>query len=190
MRTKILKEAFKLISQKSIKEVSMREIAEACKITKPSLYYYFKDKDELCYTIMQYVIEKQNKDAQKYIDSKMSLREVLFDIFEQSYKMQGRKYLSFFLHFVDYIISNKKLEKKVASLKKDNDKNLKEILRREVDNGNITVKNAALGYNLIRACIHDIVFKSEEMDKNYPQDITEAILKAIDYKNLRSEFLQ
>ena len=56
MRAKILKEAFKLISQKSIKEVSMREIAEACKITKPSLYYYFKDKVELCYTIMQYVI--------------------------------------------------------------------------------------------------------------------------------------
>ncbi|MBQ3835150.1 MAG: hypothetical protein II816_06520 [Elusimicrobia bacterium] len=97
--------------------------------------------------------------------------------------MQGRKYLSFFLHFVDYIISNKKLEKKVDSLKKDNDKKLKEILKREVDNGNITARNAELGYNLIRACIHDIVFNAEEMDKNYPQDITEAILKAIEYKN-------
>lgn len=182
MRTKILKEAFNLISQKSIKEVSMREIAEACKITKPSLYYYFKDKDELCYTIIQHIIEKQNKDALKYIDSDMSLREVLFDIFEQSYKMQGRKYLSAFLHFVDYILSNKKLENKVDSLKKDNDKILKEILKREVDRGNITVKNAELGYNLIRACIHDIVFMSKELNKDYPKDITEAILKAIDYK--------
>lgn len=183
MRTKILKEAFKLISQKPIKDVSMREIAEACDITKPSLYYYFKDKDELCYTIMQYVIEKQNKDAQKYIDCDMSLRDVLFDVFEQSYKMQGRKYLSFFLHFIDYIISNKKLEKKVESLKENNDKKLKEIFNKEVEKKNITLKNAELGYNLTRACIHDVVFASVEFNESYPKDITEAILRAIQYKN-------
>ncbi len=183
MKTKILKEAFKLISQKPIKDVSMREIAEACNITKPSLYYYFKDKDELCYTIMQIVIEKQNKDLQKYINAKLSLEEILFNIFEQSYEMQGRKYLSVFLHFVDYILSNKKMEKKVDSLKKDNDKILKEVLKKEVDRGNITFRNSEIGYNLIRACIHDIVFMSKELDKNYPKDITDAILKAIEYKN-------
>ena len=183
MRTKILKEAFELISKKSVKDVSMREIAEACNITKPSLYYYFKDKDELCYIIMQYVIEKQNNDVQKYIDSGMPFEEILFDIFNKSYKMQGRKYLSFFLHFKDYVISNKKLEKRVEGLKKVSNKKLKELFKIEVDKKNITLKNAEIGYSLVRACVHDIVFKAKEIDKNYPKDITKAILKAIEYKS-------
>ena len=45
MRTKILKTAFNLMGKKAVKDVSMQEIATACNITKPSLYYYFKSKD-------------------------------------------------------------------------------------------------------------------------------------------------
>ena len=49
MKLKILKKAFDLMGKKSIKEVSMREIASVCNVTKPALYYYFKDKDEIFY---------------------------------------------------------------------------------------------------------------------------------------------
>ena len=58
MRTKILKTAFNLMGKKTVKDVSMQEIAAACNITKPSLYYYFKSKDEICYTIVRYVFPK------------------------------------------------------------------------------------------------------------------------------------
>ena len=68
MRAKILKTTFNLIGKKSVKDVSMREIAEACNITKPSLYYYFKDKDEICYTIVRYVLDDQNKKIKQYIE--------------------------------------------------------------------------------------------------------------------------
>ncbi len=184
MRNKILKEAFKLISKKSIKDVSMREISQACNITKPSLYYYFKDKDEICCTIMRYIVEKQNKDLQKYFNSDMSLKNILFAVFQKAYKLQGRKYLTFFIHFVDYIVSNRKLEKKVVSVKDTNNKIFKSIFLREVDKKNISLKDAEIGYGLMRACLHDVVFMSEELNKDYPKDITEAILNAINYKGV------
>ena len=184
MRNKILKEAFKLISKKSIKDVSMREISQACNITKPSLYYYFKDKDEICCTIMRYIVEKQNKDLQKYFNSDMSLKNILFAVFQKAYKLQGRKYLTFFIHFVDYIVSNRKLEKKVVSVKDTNNKIFKSIFLREVDKKNISLKDAEIGYGLMRACLHDVVFMSEELNKDYPKDITAAILNAINYKGV------
>lgn len=184
MRNKILKEAFKLISKKSIKDVSMREISQACNITKPSLYYYFKDKDEICCTIMRYIVEKQNKDLQKYFNSDMSLKNILFAVFQKAYKLQGRKYLTFFIHFVDYIVSNRKLEKKVVSVKDTNNKIFKSIFLREVDKKNISLKDAEIGYGLMRACLHDVVFMSEELNKDYPKDITAAILNAINYKEV------
>lgn len=184
MRNKILKEAFKLISKKSIKDVSMREISQACNITKPSLYYYFKDKDEICCTIMRHIVEKQNKDLQKYFNSDMSLKNILFAVFQKAYKLQGRKYLTFFIHFVDYIVSNRKLEKKVVSVKDTNNKIFKSIFLREVDKKNISLKDAEIGYGLMRACLHDVVFMSEELNKDYPKDITAAILNAINYKGV------
>lgn len=184
MRNKILKEAFKLISKKSIKDVSMREISQACNITKPSLYYYFKDKDEICCTIMRNIVEKQNKDLQKYFNSDMSLKNILFAVFQKAYKLQGRKYLTFFIHFVDYIVSNRKLEKKVVSVKDTNNKIFKSIFLREVDKKNISLKDAEIGYGLMRACLHDVVFMSEELNKDYPKDITAAILNAINYKEV------
>ena len=160
----------------------MREIAEACNITKPSLYYYFKDKDELCYIIMQAVIEKQNAEIQKYINAGKDLDDILLNIFEESYKIKGRKHLSFFLHFVDYVISNSKLEKRVEAMKEENDKSLKKIFSIAVKKNQITQKNSEIGFELTRACVHNIVFMSETLDKNYPKRITDAILRAIEYK--------
>ena len=81
MRTKISKTAFNLMGKKTVKDVSMQEIAAACNITKPSLYYYFKSKDEICYTIIRYVLDDQNKKIKQYIDQDMSLEDVLTDIF-------------------------------------------------------------------------------------------------------------
>ena len=117
MRTKILKAAFNLIGKKSVKDVSMQEIATACNITKPSLYYYFKDKDELCYTIIRYVLDEQNKRMKKYFEQNLSLKDILIDIFQNTYNAKTKKMLEFFLHMVNYIKGVPVLEKKFKPLK-------------------------------------------------------------------------
>ena len=53
MRSIIKKSAFSLMVEKGIDQVSMREIAEKVKVTKPVLYYYFKNKEDLCQSIVE-----------------------------------------------------------------------------------------------------------------------------------------
>lgn len=53
MRAAIKKAAFTLMSEKGIDNVSMREIAERVNVTKPVLYYYFKNKEDLCFSIIE-----------------------------------------------------------------------------------------------------------------------------------------
>ena len=53
MRQTIKKVAFELMAQKGLDNVSMREIAQKLKVTKPVLYYYFKNKEDLCSSIIE-----------------------------------------------------------------------------------------------------------------------------------------
>lgn len=52
MRAAIKKAAFALMAEKGLDKVSMREIAEKVNVTKPVLYYYFKNKEDLCHSII------------------------------------------------------------------------------------------------------------------------------------------
>ena len=53
MRAAIKKAAFHLMAEKGLDKVSMREIAEKVNVTKPVLYYYFKNKEDLCRSIIE-----------------------------------------------------------------------------------------------------------------------------------------
>ena len=183
MKTKILKTAFKLIGKKSVKDVSMREIAAACNITKPSLYYYFKDKDEICYTILKSVLDDQSKKLKQYIEQNTSLKDILTDIFQKTYKEKEKKSLEFFLHMIDYIKGVPALEKKFKPLKEQNEKFAKELFNREVQNKNIPESNVELAYYLFESCLHHIIFAPIKLTNLEPKDIAISILKAIDYKN-------
>lgn len=183
MKNKILKETFNLIGKKSVKDVSMREIAAACNITKPSLYYYFKDKDDICYTIIKYVLEEQNKKLKQYIEQNISLKNILTDIFQKVFKEKEKKSLAFFLHMIDYIKGVPALEKKFKPLKEENEKFAKELFKREAQNKNIAQNKIELAYYLFEACLNYIVFAPIKLINVEPKDIAMSILKAIDYRN-------
>lgn len=52
MRDRILEKATDLFVTQGYSAISMREIAEACGISKAGLYYYFKDKEDLLLSIL------------------------------------------------------------------------------------------------------------------------------------------
>ena len=183
MRVKILKTAFNLIGKKSVKDVSMREIAEACDITKPSLYYYFKDKDEICYTIVKYVLEDQNKKIKQYIERNISLKDILTDIFQNTCNAKSKKSLEFFLHMVDYIKAVPALEKKFKPLKEENEKFARELFNMAAKNKNIAQEKVDLAIYLFESCLYHIVFAPRKDINLDPKDIAMSILKAIDYKS-------
>ena len=61
--------AEQLFAQRGFESVSMREIAEACDITKANIYYYFKDKESLYLQVLESdmleMIEALNRAAQR-----------------------------------------------------------------------------------------------------------------------------
>ena len=61
LRDKIVKKAIQLTTKNGLQFPSTKEIASACKISQPSIYYYFRDKQELLSECAFYVATKTSK---------------------------------------------------------------------------------------------------------------------------------
>ncbi len=55
-RGRIMLEAARLFTRKGFAATSVREIVEAAGVTKPTLYYYFKSKDDLFLSILDFAM--------------------------------------------------------------------------------------------------------------------------------------
>ena len=51
---RILQEGWVLFQQKGYRGVTIDELCARCELTKPTLYYYFKDKEHLFVSVLQY----------------------------------------------------------------------------------------------------------------------------------------
>jgi AcrR family transcriptional regulator len=71
IRERILVEACALFVQHGYDGISMREIAEACSISKAGIYYHFKDKEDLFLALMTDNLERV---AKLVIDARMKGR--------------------------------------------------------------------------------------------------------------------
>ena len=57
-RMRLLSHARRLFAAKGVKETSMSQIAKACKVTKATLYHYFKSKEAVLKEILAYRSEE------------------------------------------------------------------------------------------------------------------------------------
>ncbi|MDD6173158.1 MAG: TetR/AcrR family transcriptional regulator [Elusimicrobia bacterium] len=187
MKEKIKNKAFSLMAKKGLKDISMREIAEACGVTKPVLYYYFKDKEDLCYSL---IVEKNivsNENLKKFAASASSLKEILVFIFSEFVKdISHKDVFPFVVHVSSYLLSNPELGKRFQVVRDQNFAVLSEILEKEYKKGFITKKGKEIGLQLILANIAHLILNSCEhnikFSPTYPKDMAQAILKAIDYR--------
>jgi len=80
-RDKIFKVAVELIAKKGYDKVSVREICEKSGVTKPTLYYYFKDK----YSIISTMLDETEKISEylkkKYVDPNADFISTINSIF-------------------------------------------------------------------------------------------------------------
>ena len=90
-KSKIMMAAIKLFPDRGYEKTSMRIIAEEVGITKPALYYYFKNKDELFRAIVDYgnefTIDKliEVKKSDDSIENKLkSLLWIKFSLMHQN----------------------------------------------------------------------------------------------------------
>ncbi len=62
---KILKTAWLLFQQKGYRGLSMDELCLQCEITKPTLYYYFKDKEDLYVQVLVHKLRELRPSIQQ-----------------------------------------------------------------------------------------------------------------------------
>ena len=77
MRQRIKNEAFNLMAKKGLDKVSMREIAQKLKVTKPVLYYYFKNKEDLCSSIIAQYTQAFAREISQVWDTTHQPEEVI-----------------------------------------------------------------------------------------------------------------
>jgi AcrR family transcriptional regulator len=76
-RETILETSAKLFSQQGYKEVSIRDIAQACGMTNAALYYHFKNKEDLFLAMLQRNHEQTIASLQAAADGPGDLRSDL-----------------------------------------------------------------------------------------------------------------
>ena len=54
---RIMEESWKLFQQKGYRGVSVDELCLRCRLSKPTLYYYFQDKENLFVQVLQYKLQ-------------------------------------------------------------------------------------------------------------------------------------
>ncbi|MGC9070999.1 MAG: TolC family protein [Elusimicrobiales bacterium] len=81
----ITEKALELFSEYGIDRVSMNDIAKELSITKPSLYYYFKNKEDIIfYAFSQKIGEMEN--ILGHIDKKDGLKDFIYSLIETHYR--------------------------------------------------------------------------------------------------------
>lgn len=73
---RILSEAEQMFAAHGFKGVSLSELAKACDISKPALYYYFRDKQELYAQVLLHGLDRHSREFHRLLDGK-SVREGL-----------------------------------------------------------------------------------------------------------------
>lgn len=80
IRDRIIEEATRLFSEKGFNGVSVREIAEAVGVTKPTLYYYFASKEQLFESIITGLLEDFRKQLKEVVQQRGPVRDRLVEI--------------------------------------------------------------------------------------------------------------
>ena len=82
LRTKILSTATKLFIQHGYHGLAMRQIAEALHVSKPALYYHFRDKEELFLAILTMYLDEMETAIDRISAEPATCREKVRNFME------------------------------------------------------------------------------------------------------------
>jgi len=68
IKEKILDGASSLLKERSFVDISISDIAETCGVSKGSVYYYYKSKDDLLYDIADRYIDRAYNDLMVWVE--------------------------------------------------------------------------------------------------------------------------
>ncbi len=118
-RIRLLTHARHLFAAQGIKETSMSQVAKACKITKATLYHYFKSKD----AILKEIFDCRSKDTESSVqETKARNLEECLDQIARSYlrKMDRPENLEIMKIMISEMMKNPEMRKFNMESQKEN----------------------------------------------------------------------
>lgn len=95
----IIETAAELFSRRGYSGISMREIAEACSVSKPALYYYYDSKDAIARTIVDRLFEIINEKFDRILEApSKSPYETLYRMVNAYFTLGNEN--KFLVHFI------------------------------------------------------------------------------------------
>ncbi len=81
-KEKIVETGLRLFLQKGYEKTSLNDIARQVRISKPAIYHYFKNKDELFHGVLSLFFEEMGKWSKSRFESCKTLKELLKAFFQ------------------------------------------------------------------------------------------------------------
>lgn len=106
----IAKASIDLFCEKGIQQTSIDEIAKSAQVAKGTVYLYFKNKEEIMFTIWDMIAQEHNEAFQRRVTPNMSAKEKILEYFNFSECEQGNdkeKILTLYQHFVSSMLIDK-----------------------------------------------------------------------------------
>ena len=132
MKTHILTVASKLILEKGIKNMSLKDIAKTAGISKGTLYYYYSAKEDIIYDIARRNMDQITQEILSWIQQKnggLPLEEQLYALFQKMLSAEASGKLH--LHLLnDAVAANDKLAEQFRTLYEDWRRMLTEALEK------------------------------------------------------------
>jgi len=86
-RTRLLEAGVKLFSEKGYANTSVREIVELAGVSKPILYYYFKSKEGMFHSILDYALRQQEHMLAEALEKPGSVLDRLIYLYRIIYRI-------------------------------------------------------------------------------------------------------
>jgi AcrR family transcriptional regulator len=147
MRKLILNNAMKLFLEKGFENITIRHIAEKIEYSPATIYLYFKDKDEIIYTLHREGFEKLYKWQQKTLTIKDPLKRL---------HRHAEMYVSFALENPEYY--------DLMFIKRAPFKKIKEMKCKDGMNWEIGMRSYDLLKKNIEDCMKAGVFQNTNID--------------------------
>jgi AcrR family transcriptional regulator len=176
-RELILQEATRLFVKQGYNGISMREIAEACHMTKAALYYHFKDKEDLLRSIFTTYLDKLSRDFSETGSQTDSARSRLTNLVNEIFEQSPEKRAVLHLMFVELPHLDRNLQQEIGSLYHSQFQGtIETILSQGIKNGELRGLEPRIAARLLIGMMYPLFHpRNFEQEQEIPESVASMI---------------
>lgn len=190
---KLLDSAFKLFTEKSVKETSIQEIVDGAAVGKGTFYHYFKDKEEIRDVLIAKKSERLFNDAIEDLNKNyiQNLSDQIIFIINHVINALSKNtiLLRFISRNLSFGIYNKTISKLYDNDKKQNAENsIYSLFMKGLEKNNIKLENPEVTLYMIielvsSTCFNSILYNEPLPIEDYKPYLYSTIRKLIESEN-------